>query len=259
MFLAVDVGNSQTSFGLFEKESLLKYWTLQTRPERTASEYAAFLFPLFADAEIDRSQIDGVALCSVVPFADPFIRDFSADFLELSVFEVTHSAKLGFSLGVDFPEEVGADRLANVAYAVHCLPLPAIIVDLGTATTVDVITKPKVYGGGLILPGIAVAFQSLYQKTAKLPSVPIVFPKNFIGKNTQECVQSGILNGYSAMIDTFINRIHEEMGEKATAVLTGGLAPLIHPQVRVPCELIRNLTLKGIAKLYLDNVSSHLT
>jgi len=256
MLLAVDVGNSQTSYGLFDGDKLVKHWRGQTRATRTADEHAAFLFPLLHQAGVDPEKIASVALCSVVPNADYALAILARDYLHRAIFNVHCDLKLGFKIRVDTPKEVGADRLANAAYSVKFLRLPALVIDLGTATTFDVISKGPHYEGGVILPGLQMAVDALGVRTAKLPVVGLKFPTRVIAKSTIECIQSGVLYGYCDMLDGLIARTISELGEPAEIVLTGGVAPLLHKHLRTATKLLPNLTLEGIVLIHSLNTAS---
>ena len=206
MLLVVDIGNSETSFGLFKNGKLQHHWRAETYVARTADEYAALLFPLLQNAGVSAEHWEGIALCSVVPAAEMALEDFCETYLKQRPFKVQSSVRLGFSINVDSPAEVGADRLANAAYAVRHLKLPAIVVDFGTATTFDVVSSGKVYEGGVILPGVRIAVEALSLKTSKLPLIDLKFPPSVIGKNTIDCIRGGILYGYCDSIDGLLER-----------------------------------------------------
>ncbi len=253
MLLALDIGNSQTSYGIFENKKLLYHWRSESKPTRTADEYAAFLFPLLQNANLLKGPWEGIAICSVVPPVEQVFEVFCKQYLKMTPFKVRHEARLPFTLNVDMPQEVGADRIANTAYAVSHLNLPAIVVDLGTATTLDVITANKTYEGGAILPGIRMGFDSLSSKTSLLPMVDVGFPSSPIGKNTATCIQSGILFGYIDAIDGLVQRTEKQLGSKCDIALTGGLSELLSKHLKSKHRLLPNLTLEGIEILFQLN------
>jgi pantothenate kinase type III len=154
LFLAVDIGNTQTSFGFIQDEKITHHFRLQTKAFRTPDEYASFLFPLLQLHKIAVADIERILLCSVVPPADPFFEDFCQHYFKQRPFKVTPQSRLMFRMNLKTPEEVGADRIANVAYAVESFKLPCMVIDIGTATTFDVISKEKSYEGGIIFPGV---------------------------------------------------------------------------------------------------------
>jgi type III pantothenate kinase len=253
MLLVLDVGNTQTSYGIFQDSKLVYHWRGETKSARTPDEYAGFLFPLLNHTGIKLEKIEGVAICSVVPPCNFNLKKFCESYLNKVPFFVSHENRADFTIEVETPSEVGADRLANTAYAVKHLKLPAIVVDLGTATTFDVITEDKVYQGGIILPGIAMGAESLSRKTSLLPLVPTDFPKKVIGKNTTTCIQSGILFGYCDAIDGLLTRLQNEIGKECSVALTGGISSLIHPHLKHKTQILPNLTLDGVEILYRKN------
>lgn len=252
MLLAVDIGNSHTSFGVFEGSRLLHEWRAETKSSRTADEYASLLFPLFDHAKI-RPETWQVSVCSVVPSANAALGVFSRVYLKADPFFVSWQSETGCRLGIDFPEEVGADRLANAAYAASHLELPAVVVDLGTATTFDVISKDRVYSGGAILPGVRLAVEALGTKTSKLPIIELKMPDKVIGTNTIDCIRSGVLLGYCALIDGLLDRIEKELGTRFETALTGGFSELLHPGLKRRGKLLPRLTLEGTEILYRLN------
>lgn len=253
MLLVLDIGNSQTSFGVFERDRLIAHWRAETQLSRTPDEYASFLFPLLSHQGLDPQACQGVAICSVVPPAENQFKLFCQRYLKQEPFCLSSHIQLGFSMKVDTPDEVGADRIANTAYAVHHLKLPAIVVDLGTATTFDVITQQREYQGGIILPGVKMGAEALSTKTSLLPLIHVAFPEKVIGKNTVTCIQSGVLFGYCDAIDGLLDRLQKEVGAPCEIVLTGGLAALFHPKLRSVTRLLPDLTLEGTSLLYRLN------
>lgn len=250
MLLAIDIGNSQTSFGLFHKDQLVAHWRSETKVSRTTDEYAAFLFPLLQLKGITLNDLTGIAICSVVPAVDFALQKFCVDYFKKTPFFINSKIELGFKICVDNPGEVGADRLANAAYAVKHMKLPAIVVDLGTATTFDVVKPGPTYEGGIILPGVQMGAESLSRKTSLLPLINVEFPKSVIGKNTVTCIQSGILYGYCDAIDGLLTRLVSEIGDPCEIALTGGVAPLIHSKLKHPTQILPNLTLEGVKILF---------
>jgi type III pantothenate kinase len=253
MLLAIDVGNTQTSFGIFSSDSprhLLHHWRIETKSSRTEDEYAALVLPLLEASALKRTHWQGIALSSVVPLADWGIERFCVRYLDQEVWKIHHGLDLGVQLDVESPSEVGADRLVNASYAVHRLTLPAVVIDFGTATTFDYISRDGKYQGGVILPGVRMGVESLSGKTARLPVVPLKFPKSVVGRNTETCIQSGMLLGYAIQIDGLMDRIVVEKGPVSEVVLTGGLATLFLGELRTPSRHLPNLTLDGIALLF---------
>jgi type III pantothenate kinase len=252
VLLAIDIGNTQTSFGVFDKDKLLHHWRAETRVPRTSDEYASFLYPLLGKAGLADASWEGVALCSVVPAADATLQRFCTQYLKAAPVRIDNTLDLGVKISVDFPAEVGADRLANAAYAARFLELPAVVIDLGTATTFDVITKDG-YQGGIILPGPRLGVAALSGNTAKLPPIDLGFPKSVIGKNTVACIQSGMSYGYLDLLEGLLGRILAEVGPCEVA-LTGGLSYLFQQKLKAKAQYLPNLTLEGTALLYRKNV-----
>lgn len=250
MFLAVDIGNSHTSFGLFTHRQLNQHWRIETHAGRTADELASIILPLLKHAGVGQENWQGIAVCSVVPPVDAAVSEFCTSYLKQKPFKIHGGLNLGFTVNVETPREVGADRLANTAYAVEKLRLPAIIVDFGTAITFDVISEERAYEGGVILPGVRVAFETLSKNTSQLPLVDLEFPDRVIGKNTVSCIQSGILIGYCDLIKGLLNRTIREIGVVNDIVLTGGYSTFFHPHIGLETQLLPHLTLEGIEILF---------
>ncbi len=257
MLLAVDIGNSQTSFGIYSAESvtriggrLIHHWRFETRAATSPDLLAAFLHPLLTIASFKFEDIDRVALCSVVPSVDRIFLEFAERYLMKSrVFEIRASNRLAFDIAVDAPGEVGADRLANAQFAALNLKLPCVVVDFGTATTFDVVVcreKRPSYEGGVILPGVRIALEALSSRTSQLSSVNLRFPSRVIGKNTTHCIQSGLLYGYADMIDGLLARTERELGEPITVCLTGGLGVLFVDRLQRHSDYLPDLTLDGV-------------
>lgn len=251
--LAVDIGNTQSSFGVFEQSKLRYHWRGQTKGRGTSDEWASFFLPLLEHHRIQRTDFEAIALCSVVPTVDWAFETFCLDYFHIRPFWVHPGIKLSYRLGVDTPQEVGADRLANTEYAVCRMELPAVVIDMGTATTFDVVSREKVYGGGIILPGVTMGIEALGTQTSKLPLVELSFPKQVIGRNTIDCIRSGILYGYCDLIDGLIDRVNAEIGRPVSLALTGGVASLFHDRLRHKTQLIPDLTLEGIRLLHQEN------
>lgn len=253
MLLALDIGNSQTSFGIFLGEKLLHHFRAQTQVLRTPDQVAAFLLPLFQHFHLNINELKGVAICSVVPPVEEVLVQFCRDYFKKDPFKVTAQSCKGFSLNVETPSEVGADRIANSAYASYKLRLPAVVIDLGTATTLDVITKDKCYQGGVILPGVSMGIESLSSKTSLLPLADLIFPEKVIGKNTMTCIQSGVLWGYCDVLDGLLKRISDELKSEVSVTITGGVAPLFIQKLKIPHVFLPHLTLEGTLLLYQLN------
>ncbi len=254
MLLAVDIGNTSTTLGVFDGEKLRATWHMATGVHRMSDEYAALLFNLLRQQGLETSDIKAVVLCSVVPplistFAELFERYF-----HISPLVVGAGVKTGVRIRMDNPREVGADRIADAAAAHHLYGGPVIVIDLGTATTFGIISKEGDYIGGIIATGIATAAEALFTRTAQLPRVELSqHPKHVIGTNTVAAIQSGIIYGYASLVEGMLARIQKELGEKAKVVATGGYAELIARETKVIDVVNLDLTLIGLRLVYEMN------
>jgi len=256
MLLAIDIGNTETTLGVFEGEELRATWHLATAIHRMADEYATLMLDLLHHKGLDASDIKGIALCSVVPPLTATFERLSQQYFQISPLVVAAGVKTGVRIRMDNPREVGTDRIANAAAAHHLYRGPIIITDLGTATTFDTISKDGDYLGGAIAPGIATAAEALFIQAAMLPRVELVRPKHAIGSNTIAAIQSGIIFGYVGLIEGVVARIQqelEEIEEKAKVVATGGYAELIAKETSVIDIVNLNLTLIGLRLIYQMN------
>ena len=250
MLLAIDIGNTEITCGVFDSEELQATWHVSTGLHRTVDEYAALLLNLIRPTDL---RISDVAICSVVPPLVAIFEELCQRYLHTSPLVVGAGVKTGVRIRMDNPKEVGADRIANAAAAHHLYSGPVIIADLGTATTFDVVSREGDYMGGAIAPGIGVATEALFMRAAMLPRVELVRPKRAIGTNTVAAMQSGIVFGYIALIEGMIARIQKELAEPARVVATGGFAELIAKQTPVIDLVNPNLTLVGLRLIHLLN------
>ncbi len=253
MLLAVDIGNTNITFGVFEDEQLHATWRMATNVNQMADEYAALLLNLLHHQGLDISDIKEVALCCVVP---PLIATFDELFqryFHISPLVVGAGVKTGVRIRMDNPREVGTDRIVDAAAAHHLYSGSVIIVDLGTATTFDTVSKEGDYLGGAIAPGMVIAAEALFTRTAALPRVQLVPPKQAIGTNTITAMQSGIVFGYVGLVEGIVARIQQQLGEKALVVATGGYSALIAKETAVIDIVNPNLTLIGLRLIYLMN------
>ena len=253
MLLAIDIGNTSTTLGIFEGEELRATWHMATSIHRMADEYAALLLNLLHQQGMDTSDIKAVALCSVVPPLISTFADFSQRYFHTTPLVVGAGVKTGVRIRMDNPREVGADRIADAAAAHHLYGGPVIIIDLGTATTFGIVSKEGDYIGGIIATGIATAAEALFTRTAQLPRVELAHPKHVIGTNTVAAVQSGIIYGYASLVEGMLTRIQKELGEKALVVATGGYAELIAKETKVIDVVNLDLTLIGLRLIYEMN------
>ena len=254
MLLVINSNNTTTVFGVFEGHTKRGVWRISTNAHRTADEYAVWLTGLMALEGIERKHIDGVILSNVVPQTSFNLRSLCQRYFGGVPMEIGDpSLKLGIKVLLDRPEEIGADRIANAVAARTRYKLPGIVLDLGTATTLDVLDADANYLGGVIAPGINMAFEALYMGAAKLPRVEIRRPAKVVGHSTVSAMQSGIYWGYIGLIEGLVHRIEEEQGTKMTVIGTGGLVPLIAAGARMIEHVDQDLTLLGLVDIYMLN------
>ncbi len=245
MLLAIDLGNTNTVFGVYDGERLVMHWRLSTQKDRTVDEYGILLRNLFALEKIEAQKIRRVIVASVVPPLDPVLNEMAASYFSVKPVFVTHK-NAGIPVLYDDPKEVGADRIVNAVAVVHKYGKPAVVVDFGTATTFDAITRAGEYGGGVIAPGIVISAEALYEHAARLPRIEIQRPENVIGTSTVGSMQSGLFYGYVAMVDGILVRMKKELGPDTRVIGTGGQAPFISQETKLIETVDANLTLDGL-------------
>lgn len=248
MLLAIDLGNTNTVFGVYEGDQLVMHWRLSTQKDRTVDEYGILLRNLFSLERIEAKRIRRVVIASVVPPLDPVLNEMASAYFAVKPMFVTHE-NAGIPILYDDPREVGADRIVNAVAVLHKYGKPAIVVDFGTATTFDAITAAGEYRGGVIAPGIVISAEALYEHAAKLPRIEIQKPANVIGTSTITSMQSGLVYGYVALVDGIITRMKDELGSKTRVIGTGGQAPFISQETRLIETVDPNLTLDGLQLL----------
>ncbi len=253
MLLAIDIGNTETTLGVFEGEGLRATWHTATVIHRTADEQAALLSSLLGNRGLDSSDIKGVALCSVVPPLTAIHEEMFRRYFNISPMVVRAGVKTGVRILMDNPKEVGADRIVDAAAAHHLYGGPIIIVDLGTATTFDTVSKEGDYLGGAIAPGLVAAAEAMFQRAAMLPYVELVRPDRVIGTNTIDAMKSGIVFGYVSLVEGMVARIQKELGAKTKVIATGGFAGMIAEETAVIDVVNPDLTLIGLRLVYQMN------
>lgn len=253
MLLVIDVGNTNTVIGVYEGEHLLTSWRLTTERNRTVDEYGILFRNLFTLAGMDSSNIDAVAISSVVPPLHFTLEKMSQVYFGRVPLFVDHSSDTGMTIRYAPPTDVGADRIVNSVAAIHRYGAPCIIVDFGTATTFDAVTAEREYIGGVITPGITISAEALFQRAARLYRVEIRRPEQIIGQNTIGSVQSGLYYGYIGLVDGILRRMIAELGGHVRVIATGGLAKLIGRGSEFIEEIDEDITLEGLRLIYERN------
>jgi type III pantothenate kinase len=248
MLLALDVGNTETTLGLFEGDTLGAHWRLTTTPSRTADEWAAAITSYLTQAGLSTQEVRAAILASVVPPVTQSVCEAVARATTITPHVVDARSRLPIRLDVDEPLTVGADRIVNTLAASHLLHRDTIVVDFGTATTFDCITADGRFIGGVIMPGVRTASDNLIRQTAKLPATELTPPERVIGRRTEDCIRSGVLWGTADAVDGLVRRIRAEWPDDGTprAIATGGLASLIVPLTREIEAVYPDLTLTGL-------------
>ncbi len=254
MILAVDIGNTNIVIGCIEGEKIYFVERVSTNISKTELEYVVEFKTLFDLYQIKIEDITGCIIASVVPPLNNIVCSSMEKLLHMTPLLVGPGVKTGLNILMDNPGQVGADLIVNAVAGLHYYGAPIIMVDMGTATTISVVDDKKNYIGGMILPGVKVSLESLVNRTSQLPRISLEAPKKMIGKNTIDCMKSGIIMGQAACIDGMIERIFEELGYEADIVATGGLAGKIVPYCKKKIIYDNELTLKGLDIIYHKNV-----
>src|SRR4030066_148482 len=223
MLLAVDVGNTNITIGIFDGSKLKANWRVATGVHRMPDEYASLMLGFFERQGISASKITDAILCSVVPPLVGVFEEVCRRYLKVSPLVIEAGVKTGVRISMDNPREVGTDRIVNAVAAHQLYGGAVIVIDLGTATTFDVVSEEGDYLGGAIAPGIAIATEALFSRTAVLPRVDLTYPQKAIGTNTVAAMQSGIVFGYAGLQEGLVTRIKQELGGKAKVVASGGV------------------------------------
>ena len=248
MLLAVDVGNTQTVYGVFDDSRLAEHYRVATERRKTADELYVLVSGL-----LDLDVVDGVCLSSTVP---ALVREYEgfADRAGLPTLVLGPGVSTGIALRYDDPREIGPDRIANAVAAKERYGSPAIVVDFGTSTNFDVVSPEGEYVGGVLAPGIEISMDALFARAARLFRVDFTPPPTVIGKTTQTALQSGLVYGFAGQVDEIVTRIRDELGVEAPAIATGGLAELVAPHSRTLERVDPFLTLEGLRLVYSRNV-----
>jgi len=253
MLLAIDIGNTQIAVGLFKNDNLKAHWRISTSVSRTEDETWVLLQSISSAFGFKLTDVTGVAISSVVPNVTAAFEKLSIKYLQLNPLIINHHIETGLVIQYVNPANVGADRICNAIAGYEKFGGPLIIVDFGTATTFDIISKKREYLGGIIAPGIEMSSMILHQKAAKLPWVELSFPEKVIGYSTETSMQSGLLYGTVEMVKGFVKKINLELGQEAKIIITGGLAKLVLQKLGKNFILEQFLTLEGL-KIIFDKV-----
>jgi type III pantothenate kinase len=253
MILALDVGNTNITIGVFDKCSLARHWRLRTVHDQTADEWGVLLRNLFSLGDMSLDRIDGIIIASVVPPLDSTLAAMSRQYFRREPMFVTSETDTGLRILYDTPREVGADRIVNGVAAFHRYGGPCVVVDLGTAITFDAVSANAEYLGGVICPGIGMSVQGLFSRTARLPLVDFQAPERLIGTNTVTSMQSGLYYGVIGMIDGILERMIETLGSETKTIATGGQSELILAGSKRLKANDPDLTLEGLQLIWQRN------
>ena len=253
MVLVIDIGNTNIVLGCCRCEDVLFQERFSTVHTSTVLEYAAILKTAFEMNGITPQGVRGAIISSVVPSVTGTMKAAVEKYVHTTPLIVGPGIKTGLRIHIDNPAQLGSDMVVAAVAGIHNYPLPQILIDMGTATTISVLDQTGGYRGGMILPGVAVSHDSLIQSTAQLQKVAFEVPKTLIGRNTVDCMKSGILYGNAGALDGLIDRINAELGEPCTVIATGGLSSVITPLCRNKILVDDDLLLKGLLILYNKN------
>ncbi len=250
MLLTIDIGNTNITFGLYEGKELGPRWRIRAIHDKTPDEYGILIEQLFRHRGRRPDQVSGIAIASVVPPLTPIFEQVGREYLGRQPFVVDAGVKTGVRIRYENPRDVGADRVVNAAAVRALYGVPACVVDFGTATIFDAITAEGDYMGGAIAPGIGIAAQALYERTAKLHRVELARPPAAIGRNTTHAIQSGLLFGFVGLVEGMVARFKAELGSQTHVVATGSLAEIIARETAVIDVVDPWLTLHGLRIVY---------
>ena len=253
MLLTIDVGNTAVTLGVFDGEGLTTTLRVATDTRRLADEYGAMLCNILRIKGVDPTLISSACLCSVVPPLTVVFSDVCNSFFNATPLIVSAGVRTGLPILYDNPRDVGADRICDAVAAIELYGPPLIVVDLGTATVFDAVSREGEYLGGAIAPGINLAADSLFFNTSQLRRVELVAPKAAVGRSTIASLQSGLVLGYAGLVTTMVERFKDEIGHDAKVIGTGGLVPVIAEEARVFQEINQDLTLVGLRLIYEMN------
>jgi type III pantothenate kinase len=253
MLLAIDIGNTNITMGVFQEDELLATWRMASDPYKLPDEYAILIRNLLPLKGVSPEDVDSMALCSVVPPLTTVFEELGRDYLKLKPLIVGAGIRTGIKILYDNPRDVGADRVVDAVAAFKLYGGPVIVVDFGTATVFDAVSGEGEYMGGAIASGINLTAQALYEHTSQLKRVELVAPKSAIGRNTAASIQSGIVFGHVGMVEAMVSRFKSELGQDTKIVATGGMASLIQKETDIFDFVNIDLTLIGLKIIYEIN------
>ena len=258
MLLLIDCGNTNIVFAIAKNDRIFKKWRINTDPKRTADEYYVWLIKLLEIENINLLSISDCIIASVVPDALFSLLNFNKEYLKIEPFIVgENNLKIGIDINIDNPSEAGADRIVNAVAVKKFYNKPSIVIDFGTATTFDIVSKSGSYEGGIIAPGVNLSLEALYMAASRLPRIKVDNNKNIniVGKNTKDSMYSGIYWGYISLIEGLVKRINEEKNFNHYVIATGGLSNLFSKNCSIIEKVDNELTLNGLIHIYNINKS----
>jgi len=250
MLLTVDIGNTNIFFGIFDNEKIVRSWRIATDKNKTSNEYGTIFCNLINLDDVNTKKLTGSIISCVVPTLIEVIKSALRTYIGVDSLIVEPGINTSMPILYKNPKEIGADRIANGVAAYNEFKKSVVVVDFGTATTFDCISERGEYTGGCIAPGLQISSEALYSAASKLPKVELIKPQNVIGKTTIESIQSGIIYGYSSLVDGIVRKIQKEMNSSPYVVATGGFASLISSESETIKKVDEFLTLKGLRILY---------
>ncbi len=253
MLLAIDIGNTNIVIGCIKNDEILFKARIATDRLRTSDQYGVEIKNMLEAFGVRKEDIADCIIASVVPPVFNSVYTGVIKVIGKQPMVVGPGLKTGLNIHVDIPSQVGSDRIVAAVAALSLYEAPLVLIDMGTATTVEVVEPENTYMGGIIFPGVMISLDSLTSRAAQLPGINLDKPKNIIGKNTVDCMRSGMMYGTASMLDGVVDRIAEELGHKSTIVATGGMAQFIIPLCRHDIILEKELLLKGLNIIYKKN------